>query len=281
MTQGLRAIFFTALFPLFGFVGCHTSQDPDAGIPWIAIKGGEFTQGISLDAMQKELARPGRQDVLKWYLPREIPSFQTRVESFEILKTEVTVEQYKRCVEQGKCRVPEQNDFCTYYRPDPERLPMNCVDWNDAKTYCEFIGARLPTEAEWEYAARGQGDDIRYPWGEAEPNCNLAITDQGGRGCGRRTLWPVCSVPKGNTAQGLCDMAGNAWEWTADVIAPYPGFEKLTAEQIAQPVERLFFKGYHVIRGGGINSIQDFRTTLRGCHEDTFKYGGLSFRCVR
>ena len=88
------------------------------------------------------------------------------------------------------------------------------VDWNQAKAFAVWAGERLPSESEWEYAARSGGKDRKYPWGDEEATCETAVI--GGSGCGNNAARPVCSKPKGNTEQGLCDMAGNAWEWVED-----------------------------------------------------------------
>ena len=97
--------------------------------------------------------------------------------------------------------------------------PVVHVSWNDAVSYCKWDGGRrLPTEAEWEYAATAQGTDRSYAWGNEEPNCTLTVmNDNGIDGCGSGLSLPVCSKsPLGNTDQDLCDMTGNLVEWTAD-----------------------------------------------------------------
>ena len=93
---------------------------------------------------------------------------------------------------------------------------MNCVDWKQARAYAKWAGGRLPSEAEWEYAARSQGKSWKYPWGNAKATCARAVISDGGDGCGKNLTWPVCSKQKGNTSQGLCDMAGNVREWVED-----------------------------------------------------------------
>ena len=141
----------------------------------------------------------------------EMRGHSVTVASFEISKTEVTVAQYRICVEEGDCVEPRQGEFCNWGVAGKDNHPVNCVSWNAAKAYAEWFEARLPSEAEWEYAARSGGLDRDYPWGDTEPTCDLAVI----QGCSSGTQ-PVCSAVDGNTAQGLCDMAGNVWEWVED-----------------------------------------------------------------
>jgi len=131
-------------------------------------------------------------------------------------KTQVTVEQYKACVDAGACTAPDTGGYCNWGQSDRGKHPINCVDWHQAQAYAKWAGGRLPTEAEWEYAARSGGRDWKYPWGNENATCDRAVMDDGGNGCGRGSTWPVCSKPKGNTTHGLCDMAGNVWEWVQD-----------------------------------------------------------------
>ena len=95
---------------------------------------------------------------------------------------------------------------------------MNCLDWQQAVDFCAWAGGRLPSEAEWEYAARsgGPSSSYKYPWGNDAATCTYAVMDDGGYGCGTGRTWSVCSKPAGNTSQGLCDMSGNVWEWVED-----------------------------------------------------------------
>lgn len=185
-----------------------------AGIQWVTIPGGSFRMGA--DNLDSD-ARP-RHDVT--------------VRTFQMSKTLTTFGQYKKCVATGACTPPHVADgTCDVYNDErsghiaenlPESFqgddqPVVCVDWEQARKFSAWAGGRLPTEAEWEYAARSAGKEQKYPWGDESPTCELAVMkDASGVGCGRSATWPVCSKTAGNTKQDLCDMAGNVWEWVQD-----------------------------------------------------------------
>ena len=137
------------------------------------------------------------------------PIHAVTVGSFEMSKTEVTVGQYRQCVNAGACTEP--SDGWENVPGVRDNHPVVYVTWNQAKAFAEFAGARLPTEAEWEYAAKSGGQDIVFPWGNEEPNCDRLNFNR----CVGDTT-PVCTYATGNTAQALCDMAGNVWEWVED-----------------------------------------------------------------
>ncbi len=146
----------------------------------------------------------------------ELPVHQVSVPAFEMTKTEITVGQYQACVDAGVCSEPDTGMSCNWGVAGRGDYPVNCVNWQQAVDFCEFAGGRLPSEAEWEYAARGGGQDITYPWGDESPSCTYAVMVDGEPGCGEDRTWAVCSKTAGNTAQGLCDMAGNVLEWVQD-----------------------------------------------------------------
>ena len=106
--------------------------------------------------------------------------------------------------------------YCNWGIAGKENHPVNCVDWKQADEFAQWIGGRLPTEAEWEYAARSAGKDRNFRRGQRRSDLRY------GRHLGARSrlwldsTWPVCPKPKGNTEQDLCDMAGNVWEWVQD-----------------------------------------------------------------
>ena len=156
--------------------------------------------------------------------------------------TEVTVAAYGACVSANACAEPnpyltdEANKFsraCNWKRPGAGLHPVNCVDWGQATSYCAWAGKRLPSEDEWEWAARGGNEGRVYPWGSEPPTadrvnaCGTECVAWGKANLGADVTamyaaddgWPITapvgSFPRGATAQGLQDMAGNVWEWTS------------------------------------------------------------------
>jgi len=186
----------------------------DSDIEWVRIEGGSFNMGSDDDD--------------SW--DGEQPVHRVTVPTFEMSKTAVTFKQYQACVSAGDCTAAHVDDgMCrvlTGSGVEPGTLPSSfqgddqpvvCVDWDQAQAFARWVGGRLPSEAEWEYAARSGGRDWKYPWGNEEATCERAVMcDGSGPGCGRNSTWPVCSKPNGNTTHGLCDMAGNVWEWVQD-----------------------------------------------------------------
>jgi sulfatase modifying factor 1 len=146
--------------------------------------------------------------------PNELPIEAVRVSAFWMDRHEVTNAQYAECVAAGACQ--PAFPYRAFRAPSQ---PVVAMDWSDADAYCRFRGKRLPTEAEWERAARGP-EATTFPWGEARPrDCSLAqVRDARGPGCGADTTLPVGSLPAGHF--GLFDMAGNVDEWVADWYAP-------------------------------------------------------------
>jgi formylglycine-generating enzyme required for sulfatase activity len=124
--------------------------------------------------------------------------------------TEVTANAYAACVAAQACTTDGLacHATATYGVAGKEDHPVNCVNWDQANAYCEWAGKRLPTEEEWEWAARGQRRGTNFPWGGAEPRSQLCWKRKDG-------TCPVGSYPAGDAPGGIHDLAGNVWEWTS------------------------------------------------------------------
>ena len=150
--------------------------------------------------------------------PEENPMHGVSLDSYWIDQTEVTNGMYRMCVEAGACLPPTSvasSSRTVYYGDERFDLyPVVYVDWSMANAYCTWSGARLPTEAEWEKAARGVDRRV-YPWGNAVPNCSMTNYWGPGGGCVGDTS-PVGSYLFGASPYGALDMAGNVWEWVSD-----------------------------------------------------------------
>jgi len=174
-----------------------TCETLATNLTWISIPDGNYTMGSGDDD--------------------EAPEHDVTITAFEVTKTEITVAQYAACVDAGKCQAPDDEDYCNWNSADRIDHPVNCVDWYQASDFCTWAGGHLPSEAEWEYAARSAGKDNTFPWGDQPATCQYAVMWYDGRsGCGENRTFSVCSKTAGNTDQGLCDMAGNVSEWVQD-----------------------------------------------------------------
>ena len=168
-------------------------------------------------------------------------------------------------------------------RAEADDLPVNCVDWHSAAAFCAWSGGRLPTAAEWEYAARSGGRDQRYPWGDDAPTCERVVMRDEEVGCGRGfgQVWRVCSKPAGNTTQGLCDMIGNVDEWVSDWFDA--GYYERSPPANPQGPARGESREH---RGANLNHWYDdeyggLEAAARGRQRPDLKQDSLGFRCVR
>jgi formylglycine-generating enzyme required for sulfatase activity len=229
-----------------------------AGVEWVRIPGGTFRMG----------SKKGSKD--------ERPPHSVALKAFEIARTETTVMQFRACVAAGACEPTQKGKYCSYHRNDSELHPANCVDWSRAKAFCVWVGGRLPTEAEWEYAARSGGKDKLYPWGGDKATCKKAVMDQYREGCWKERTWPVCSKT-GTTEQGLCDMAGNSWEWVADWYDE--GYYQTSPVEEPKGPPAGSFKA---MRGGAyVSKDKGVRTTGRAYAPPRYASDYYGFRCAR
>lgn len=229
--------------PLLTVGELEPAAPPDAcPATMVYVRGGDFWMGSSRGR--------GARD--------ERPRFETRVADFCIDTYEVTSASYEHCVGLGSCTPPRgSQETCNYGKREDH--PMNCVDWAQADAYCKSQNARLPSELEWEYAARGGRQYHPFSWG-------YDTADD--RACWKRKQsCPVGSYAPG--AFGLHDMSGNVWEWTNDWFGDYP-WPPLAGRS-------------KVFRGGGWSHRDDkwFSATLRN-RTTPERWGSfLGFRCAR
>jgi formylglycine-generating enzyme required for sulfatase activity len=215
----------------------------------------------------------------------EAPRHTRTLDDYYIDKYEVTNAAYASCVQAGVCDPPDNVSSFTrsqyYGNPIYEDYPVIFVSWWDAKTYCEWREARLPTEAEWEKAARGT-DGRLFPWGHSFEGTAMNFCD---KECplewgnekyndGFADTSPVGNYPEGSSPYGVMDMAGNVWEWTSDWFDVYPGGDPYGDEH--------FGNSFRVIRSGswGFYGLSS-RTTNRGAGKPNKIYNYLGIRCVR
>lgn len=207
--------------------------------------------------------------------------WDVQVDTFYIDINEVTVADYRECVEAGECALPGAGDRCNDLDGRWDHHPVNCVTWLDAKNYCEWTNGgtkRLPTEAEWEKAARGT-DSRTHPWGDApDPSCRLVVMDdpaEGGDGCGDASTAVVGSRPLGASPYGVHDMGGNVVEWVADWFGAY---DQETIDNPKGPATGML----RTIRGGSWVDRDPgfFRTTFRNSTLPETQLPHVGFRCV-
>jgi formylglycine-generating enzyme required for sulfatase activity len=222
------------------------------------IPAGKFTMGSGQDA------------------PNEQPSHQVYLPAFYLDTYEVTNSLYKACVDIGICLPPTNTGSATrasyYGNPKFDRYPVVYVNWAMAKTYCEWRGARLPTEAEWEKAARGL-DARTYPWGET-PDCAYANFYDGQKYC-RGDTNAVGKYETGQSVFGIYDLTGNVWEWVSSLAAPYPYVASDGREDLTAP-------GNRIQRGGSwADPFDNVRAAVRFERDPVQSDDRLGFRCAR
>jgi formylglycine-generating enzyme required for sulfatase activity len=264
--------------------GTGTSTGTEAaGGDMIFVPAGAFTMGSD---------RGGQGD--------EHPAHQVTLEAFWLDKTEVMNEAYERCVVSKVCRAHDPksallNRFGGDVAFRGPKQPISSISWDDARTFCAWLGKRLPTEAEWEKAARGT-DARKFPWGDDAPDPSRGVYAT------TRTS-DVGTHPDGKGPYGHLDMAGNVWEWLEDIYDPYayqrpqadrgiPG----TCEEVMAAQDELRRKGLHGytgtnpiptecernLRGGAFNyDGPGLRSSNRVHHPSSFRLVMSGVRCAK
>jgi len=210
----------------------------------------------------------------------ESPYHSVYISGFFIDAMEVTAGDYKDCVEAGLCNYTGSNSNAAHtYNNSRDNHPINYVSWTDAKTYCEAKEKRLPTEAEWEKAARGE-DGRLYPWGNETATCEYTIMREGSvKGCDQGSTWPVGSKTAGASPYGAMDMAGNVAEWVHDWYdeAYYGGSPQDDPQGPTSSPH-----GYRILRGGSLTSnAKILRTSQRQLYNATTQLSLGGFRCAK
>jgi formylglycine-generating enzyme required for sulfatase activity len=249
-----------------GLSSGDTQTRPADGMVMVYVTGGEFKMGRAWDLADH--------------------AHTVELDSYWIDQTEVTNVHFRRCVEAGACRAPTSCSWGepTYGDESKADHPVICVTWQAAGDYCRWAGGRLPTEAEWEYAARGP-DSAVYPWGDEFDgtrlnSCDVNCTHEGQRVIdyddGYAQTSPAGSYPTGVSWCGALDMAGNVWEWVADWHGPYPLTRQTNPTGPESGSERL-------IRGGSWFDDNEFgflRADNRHPYDPRADNNLIGFRCV-
>ncbi len=292
------ALFEDAQTRARSFAGSNPDWEPfywtfDDGVEMVLVPVGTFEMGSTPEEIDfgfdlcQQAADNDAACQRSWF-DDEAPNgdnAQTFNEPFWIDRTEVTRAQYQACVDAGVCDEPPASDYST-----EENQPINRVTWFQAQAYCEWRGARLPTEAEWEYAARGP-DRLIFPWGNeftgdeanhCDNNCGSQdwasnydyVNEENDDGFA--VTAPVGSYPEGASWVGALDMSGNVWEWTSSLYEEYPYAADDGREAADNRTDA------RVLRGGSFLNAADFlRSANRSWDDPGFYDSVVGFRCAR
>lgn len=251
--------------------------------PYAHVTGGRFGMGSREEDIRSAFAdcqfEPRGAHCRVEHYGDEQPLRDVEVSAFRMHRHEVSVGDFARCEQARRCKAPPY--FRGGQRFARERYPVSLVSWQDARDYCAFQGGRLPTEAEFERAARGRSRRT-YPWGnlynDRVSNHGQLATDPTSGTDGYLELAPVGSFPEGGTPEGIFDLAGNVAEWVHDRYAP-----EYLPRDLVDPTGPTASSGSNrrVVRGGHFESPRpDLRGAARHGQLPTARSPTLGFRCV-
>ena len=269
----------------------ETRVRPSDGMTVVHVPAGEFLMGSTRDevayALQLCKKYTGNSLAVCQYnsYTDERVEHMVALDAFWIDQTEVSNGQYRRCVEDGACQPPVESGSYTrerYYDDSAyNNYPVIWVTWQQAADYCAWAGGRLPTEAEWEYAARGPENRI-FPWGNTfegsrlnycDASCPAGVIDKRVDD-GYPETAPVGSFPSGVSWCGALDMAGNVREWVSDWFGYY------SSERQVNPSGPDTGK-YYLTRGGcWLDRPDNTRSTNRGQNTIDYTRHKVGFRCA-
>lgn len=291
----LFCIALAVLLPIETLVATDADDRSRAPDGMVLIRGGEFEMGIDeadLDRLLEighSVPHLGTSHAM-WWFGDEIPRHTVEVADFYLDIHEVTNREFSEFVDQTSHVV--RGNWKKYAKKKRMDHPVVHVTWHDATAHCEWVGKRLPTEAEWEYAARGGRDVTFYPWGD-EPDPTRANYRHQGESFGAG-LVRIMGMRKTNTmpvgsfepnGYGLYDMCGNVSEWCEDEHRPYSGgpHEGVTYSRYGERKEEPPTEYGRVYRGGGWDSPDAVyvRITSRSGASPNAVGRGLGFRCAK
>jgi eukaryotic-like serine/threonine-protein kinase len=240
------------------------------GMVLLYVPAGKFIMGAVPEEAFAECQKYGSDcDMEMRWFEDEVPVHEVYLDGFWIDQTEVTNKMYAQCVADGGC--PEPSNKGTYYydKPEFQNYPVTFMKWDMAKTYCAWVGRRLPTEAEWEKAARGDDGRI-YPWGNQAANEILLDPNK------NANPFEVGKYPKSKSIYGALDMSGNVWQWVADWYS-----DTYYADSPASNPQGPEAGDYRVSRGGTIQLTAYYLpSSFRGWANPSVADHDDSFRCA-
>ena len=282
-----------AVPPLSATLGDAWSRPAD-GVMMVYVPGGAFEMGSDDAALERARrmcieystdAATARATCSRRAFEDEHPAHRVSITGFWLDRTEVTNASYRRCVAAGACTPPVERGSYTHasYYDDPlyDGYPVIWVTWQQAAGYCAWAGGRLPTEAEWEYAARGSQGRL-FPWGDAfdgtrlnycDARCTAGPNDRRSDD-GYEDTAPAGHYPDGASWCGALDTAGNVREWVADWYGKYPAARQTYPTGPPSGESR-------IPRGGSwLDLPDDIRSANRGANAPDYTRHKVGFRCA-